>query len=155
MKISGKTGIASIIKLLLQLSIILGIAFMLFLHKITEWLNVNYDYFIKMIYPCGLVFLYLVYQFIGLFDSLKQNTPFSMNSVLKLKKASLSSFLIALLILISLLINIFCYSYYSLQFQVALSFMIILFFGVGIALYILSALFKEATLYKEENDLTI
>ena len=67
----------------------------------------------------------------------------------------LSSLTISTLIIIALLLTIFIYDYYSLQLQVALTFMSILFFAVGIALYILSELFKEATTYKEENDLTI
>ena len=36
-----------------------------------------------------------------------------------------------------------------------LAFLSVLFFGVAIALYILSELFKQAYKYKEENDLTI
>ena len=40
-------------------------------------------------------------------------------------------------------------------FNCALLFLCILFLGVSIALYILSELFRQATEYKKENDLTI
>ena len=41
------------------------------------------------------------------------------------------------------------------DYYIVIIFFIILFFGVGTALYILSKLFEKATNYKEENDLTI
>ena len=40
-------------------------------------------------------------------------------------------------------------------FIAVLGFLFILFIGVAIALYILSELFKQATEYKKENELTI
>ena len=108
-----------------------------------------------MIYPCGILFLCIVYQFVNLFKTLSDNTPFCNENVIRLRKGMIFSFIISILILIALLLAIFAYSYYSLQLKVALAFMSFLFFGVSVALYILSVLFKVATKYKEENDLTI
>lgn len=155
MKITGNKGIGNILKILLQISMVIGIIILIGLYFITKLVNMKFDWFIIMIYPCGISFLSLVYQFIGLFDSLKQSTPFCLENVKRMRNGMLSSFIISLFIIIALLLTIFAYNYYSLQLQVALSFMSILFFAVGIALYILAELFKEATTYKEENDLTI
>jgi len=43
----------------------------------------------------------------------------------------------------------------SISYILVLAFMVILFIGVSIALYILSELFNKALEYKKENDLTI
>lgn len=155
MKIKGEKGIGNILKIILQISLIIGIIILLGLYFITKLVNIKFDYFIMMIYPCGISFLILVYQFIGLFDSLKKNNPFCLENVNRMKIGMISSFIISLFITIALLLTIFVYNYYSLQLQVALFFMSILFIAVGIALYILKELFREATIYKEENDLTI
>ena len=155
MKISGNNGIGNILKIFLQVCMVIGVIILIILYWLTKSLNITFDWFIFMIYPCGIAFLVLMYQFIGLFNTLKINTPFCEDNVKRMKIGMTSSFLISLFVLIGLLITIFAYNYYALQFQVALGFIMILFFGVGIALYILSELFREATNYKEENDLTI
>lgn len=155
MKIFGKNGIGNILKILLQVSMIVGIIILILLYWLVGEFNLHFDLFVLLIYPCGINFLYLVYQFIGLFDSLKVNNPFCLDNVKRMKNGMISSYIISILIFIALLFSVFLYNYYSLQLKVALFFMGILFFGVGIALYILSELFKEATTYKEENDLTI
>lgn len=155
MKIFGNKGIGNILKILLQVSMLCIIIILLLLYQITKWCNLHFDWFIFMIYPCGVGLLSLIYQFIGLFNTLKLNTPFCTENVKRMRNGMYSSFIISFFITLALLLTIFIYNYYSLQLQVALFFMSILFFGVGIALYILSELFKEATTYKEENDLTI
>ena len=155
MKITGERGIGNLLKVILQISLIIGIIILIGLYSITKIVNIKFDLFIIMIYPCGISLLLLMYQFVGLFNSLKHNNPFCLENVQRMKKGMISSFIISLLIAIALLLTIFLYDYYSLQLKVALAFMSILFFGVGIALYILAELFNKATTYKEENDLTI
>lgn len=155
MKISGNKGIANILKILLEIGMVIGVIFLIMLYWITKWLNLNFDWFIMMIYPCGIGFLLLIYQLIGLLNALKMNTPFCYDNVQKMKKGMLLSYFISVFILLALLATVFFYDYYSLQLQVALVVMIVLFIAIGIALYILSELFREATDYKEENDLTI
>ncbi len=155
MKIFGNKGMGNILKILLQVSMLIIGLILILLYWVTKWCNLNFDWFIIMIYPCGICFLALIYQFIGLFNTLKLNNPFCNENVTRMKNGMYSSFIISFFITIALLLTIFIYNYYSLQFQVALFCMAVLFFGVGIALYILSELFKEATNYKEENELTI
>lgn len=155
MKVYGNKGIANIIKIVLQISMVIGLIFLIMLYWLAKWFKVKFNLFIMMIYPCGLGLLYLIYQFIGLFNTLKQDYPFCIENVTRMKKGMYASLAISLFIIIALLLTIFAYNYYSLQLQVALFFMAILFLGVGIALYILAELFIKAITYKEENDLTI
>lgn len=155
MKITGEKGMACILKIMLQIAMILGGILLVLLPWFVNIFNLHFDLFIILIYPCGISFLYIVYQFIGLFNSLKVNNPFCIDNVKRMKNGMRASYLISLLIFIALFMSIFVYDYYTLQLQVALLFLSILFFGVGIALYILSELFKEAIMYKEENELTI
>ena len=50
---------------------------------------------------------------------------------------------------------IFIINNYYVNYIIVLIFLSLLFLGVSISLYILAELFKKATIYKEENDLTI
>lgn len=147
--------IATVISLLLKICIGIGIILLLALWKILEGLNIKFDLLVFLIYPSGILFLMLVYQFIKLFKLLKIENPFSMIMVKYLKETMWISFIIGIIILIALLLSIFVYPTYTIAVKISLTFFTILFIGVGIALYLLSELFKQATEYKEENDLTI
>lgn len=147
--------IATTISILLKISIVIGVILLLCLWKILEVLNIKFDLLVFLIYPSGIVFLMLVYQFIKLFKLLKIENPFSMIMVKYLKETMWISFIIGIIILIALLLSIFVYPTYTIAVKISLTFFTILFIGVGIALYLLSELFKQATEYKEENDLTI
>lgn len=155
MKIDGNFGIAKLLKILLKVCFLVLSFILIFLFEIVDLLNLHFDLFILSIYPCGLCFLVLIYQFIKLFESLENNTPFLRVNILRLKNSMISSFIISLFVFISLLLSIFKYDYYSLQLKYCIFFIQILFLGVSIALYILSELFKLAINYKEENELTI
>ena len=147
--------VGKILEVFLKIFICISVVFLILLYSIVNKLGLHFDWFVGMIYPCGILFLCIVYQFVNLFKTLSDNTPFCNENVIRLRKGMIFSFIISILILIALLLAIFAYSYYSLQLKVALAFMSFLFFGVSVALYILSVLFKVATKYKEENDLTI
>lgn len=148
-------GLGNILKIFLQICLILGIGILCFLWKIAPILGLDFPFLVMMIYPCGVCFLIIIYQFIGLFDSLKRNDPFSKWNVIRLKRGKTASFIIFLLLCISLFLSVLLYNYSNLIVIYALTFLSVLFLGVGIALYILSELFKIAIEYKEENELTI
>ena len=147
--------IARVISLLLKICIGIGIILLLALWKILEALNIKFDLLVFLIYPSGILFLILVYQFIRLFNQLKIENPFTMTMVKYLKQTMWISFIIGIIIFLALLLSIFIYPAYTLTLKISLTFFTILFIGVGIALYLLSELFRQATEYKEENDLTI
>ena len=155
MKKTKLDNIGNILRLFMQMFFVFGILVLIFLYFITNYFGIHFDCFTLMVYPCGILFLYLVYEFINMFKSLEENKPFSMDNVKRLRRSMYITFSISILVIIALLIASIAYSYYSAQLKVALLFISVLFFGVGIAFYILSELFRQATLYKEENDLTI
>lgn len=156
MKIEGEKSIGSLLKIVLQVCMVLGGIILVCLYPILKYFNLHFDLFTIMIYPCGIGLLLLIYQFIGLFNSLKENNPFCHDNVIRLNKSMIVSFVISILIVIALCFSIFLYNdYYTLSFNICVGFICLLFFGVGIALCILKELFKKAIAYKEENELTI
>lgn len=112
-------------------------------------------YSMIIIYPNSLLMIGITIQFIKLFQSLERNNPFNYENVRTLKIGSIISFVMSILWIIDMLFMIFIIGNTYINYIIVLVFLAILFFGVSIALYILAELFRQATDYKEENDLTI
>lgn len=112
-------------------------------------------YSMIIIYPNSLLMIGITIQFIKLFQSLERNNPFNYENVRTLKIGSIISFVMSILWIIDMLFMIFMIGNTYINYIIVLVFLAILFFGVSIALYILAELFRQATDYKEENDLTI
>ena len=106
-------------------------------------------------YPNAICLLLIIYQFVGLFNSLKEDNPFCENTVKKLKASQKISAVASLFWMFDFIFETFIVKNMSILVIIVLLFMFILFIGVTIALYILSELFNKAIEYKEENDLTI
>lgn len=143
--------LGKILKNILIIGFIIACILLIFVPFILS--NVKYAMFIA--YPNGVVMLAITYQFIKLFKSLEDNTPFTYNNVKILKHTGILSLIESILWLIDLISLIFVLKNTYINYIIVLIFLTILFFGVFIALLILSELFKQATTYKEENDLTI
>lgn len=112
-------------------------------------------YSMIIIYPNSLLMIGITIQFIKLFQSLERNNPFNYENVRTLKIGSIISFVMSIIWIIDMLFMIFMIGNTYINYIIVLVFLAILFFGVSIALYILAELFRQATDYKEENDLTI
>ena len=112
-------------------------------------------YSMVVIYPNGAFMLGIIYQFIKLFKSLEDNKPFTYHNVKILKKTGIISLIMSLLWFIDLLFMVFIIKNTYVNYIIVLLFLTVLVFGVAIALYILAKLLRQATDYKEENDLTI
>ena len=149
------TKLGKVLELILKLLIIISLVILLDLYYITKSLNIHFDLFIAMIYPCGILFILMMIQFIKLFKSLYKSNPFCKDNIKRLKNNIFISLGISFCVLIALFISSYAYDYYSLQLKYALLFISFLFFIFALAFYILSELFKQANIYKEENDLTI
>lgn len=147
--------LGSYVLIILRIGFVLGIITLLIIPLLTKMFSQPFDLFVLMIYPCGICFLLLVKEFVKMFKTIEDNNPFCNNNVFSLNKSKNISFIISILILIALIFSQFLYDYYSLQLKVCLGFVCLLFFAIGIALYILKELFAKAVFYKEENDLTI
>ena len=78
-----------------------------------------------------------------------------MENVKRLRISGIASLVETVLWTIDLLYTIFLAKGADVVIVLGLVFMIILFAGVAIAFYILAELIKQATEYKEENELTI
>ncbi len=150
MKIVGKNGLGNIIKIILQICFWVGIAFLIILPIILKSISI----FEIMLYLNGITMLVIVKQFIELFDSLKIEKPFCNNTVKRMNIASIAAGIMTGLFFIETIYK-FASNNSDIKINCILVFMTILFLGVAIALYILAELFRQATEYKSENDLTI
>ena len=155
MQIVGKNSIGNFLKIFLQICFYFGIILLVILPFILRMLGFNIGVSMFIIYPNGILLLLITRNFIELFNSLKNDTPFCKENVKILKKTGVVSFIESIFWLIDLGYQILFINLKDILFNVTLGFLSILFLGVAIALYILSELFKQAYDYKKENDLTI
>ena len=152
MEILGEKGIGKILKIFLQICFWGGIAVLIILPFLLQMVGLRFNASAFVIYPNGIALLVIVRQFIGQFDSLKNKNPFCMENVKRLRISGIASLVETVL---WTLYTIFLAKGADVVIVLGLAFMIILFAGVAIAFYILAELIKQATEYKEENELTI
>ena len=160
MKVTGKKSLGSFIKIVIQFVFIIGIILLITLPSVTNYLIKIWNLDMRgfklptalLFYITGTLVLKIIYNFIGLFDSLKQNNPFTMYTVERLKNSAILSIIIFSIYLLPI-----AYSAFIKNVMEMIFFFIIggIFFVLAIALYILAELFKQAVQYKEENELTI
>lgn len=155
MKIIGNDGIGNKLKIILQVFFYGGIAGLIALPFVLQYFGKNLNATAYVIYPNGTILLGITYEFIKLFDSLKQNKPFCDENVTRLKIAGIISLIGAILWFLDLLYEIILAQVFDIIIIIILMFLCVLFLGVAIALYILSELFREGAEYKKENELTI
>ena len=155
MKILGETGLGRILKEFLRICFYGGIVLLIILPFLLKTAGLRLNATAVVIYPNGIALLVIVYQFIGLFDSLKNNNPFCMENVKRLKNAGMASLVEGILWAIDLIYQLVLAKSFEPLFILVLVFLFILFIGVSIALYILAELMKQGTEYKVENELTI
>ena len=155
MEIFGEKGIGKFLKVLLQVCFWGGIAVLIVLPFLLQLVGLKLNATAFVIYPNGMALLAIVRQFIGQFDSLKNKKPFCMENVKRLKTSGIASLVETALWTIDLLYTVFLAKGADVIIVLVLAFLIILFAGVSIAFYILAELIKQATEYKEENELTI
>jgi len=151
MKITGKNSLSMwidiCVKIVFVLGIIVTITLPFLLKKYVEWFNpvLDYNAALVILYVSSLPALTIVYQFIKIFGTLKQDNPFIMENVKSLKIISTCSIIIA----IEYIIGIF---FIVSIFEIILTAVFIVTWLGG---YILAELLKKAIEYKEENELTI
>ena len=155
MKIMGENGIGKFLQIFLEICFFIGIIILIILPFILNKVGLGLGASMYVIYPNGIVLLMITYKFIKLFKSLKLNNPFCEENTKILKMTGIISFIGAILWLVDFLYEIIFAKSEDIILNCVLLFLSVLFFGVFVALYILSELFKQATKYKQENDLTI
>ena len=155
MELSGKKGVGNILKIFLQICFYGGIIVLIFLPFAFSALGLKLNSCMYVIYPNGIVMLLITYRFIQLFNSLKNNNPFCEENIKIQKSTAKLAIIEAILWFIDFLYSVILVKSEDPVLVLGLAFLSVLFFGVSIALYILSELFRKAYEYKEENDLTI
>ncbi len=155
MKIVGEQGIGKVLKVFLQLCFYVGIIVLAGLPFIFKAIGFNLATSMFVIYPNGIILLMIIHNFIAMFDSLRLNNPFCKENVKLLKATGIVSLIGSVFWLIDFLFELILLHSKEVILNGTLLFLSILFLGVAIALYILSELFRQATEYKKENDLTI
>ena len=143
-----------ILKKIIKVAFLVAIPIIIILPFIIKGEN-NIIFYMSIIYPNSILMLGIMYQFVRLFSSLEKNNPFTIDHVKILSNTSKISYSMSLLWIIDLFILLFGIKNNDLNYIIVIIFLSILFFGVGVALWLLSALFQKATVYKEENELTI
>ena len=155
MEILGEKGIGKFLKIFLQICFWGGIAVLIVLPFMLQMVGLKLNATAFVIYPNGIALLVIVRHFIGQFDSLKNRKPICIENVKRLKTSGVASLIETALWTIDLLYTVFLAKGADVIIVLVLAFLIILFAGVSIAFYILAELIKQATEYKEENELTI
>ncbi|MBO5349144.1 MAG: DUF2975 domain-containing protein [Clostridia bacterium] len=155
MQILGEKGLGNILKVILQIFLCIVSLVLIALPFVLQIFGLNLGASIFIIYPNGIVLLLIANKFMKLFDSLKNNKPFCENNVKILKSTGKTAFIGACFWMMDLLYEIVFAEKLDVICILVMTFLFILYIGVSIALYILSELFKQATEYKNENELTI
>ena len=130
MKITGENGIGKILKFFLQIGFYVGIVFLIILPFILNKMGFNLKSCMFVLYPNGILLLLMIHKCIELFNYLK-------------------------IYIFNFIYEIIFMKSTDTIFYGILVFLCALFLGISIALFILSELFRQATEYKKENDLTI
>lgn len=112
-----------------------------------------------MIITTGIIALFIIYQFIKIFQHLKGNELFCEDNVKRLNTVSINCFVISTIYFITAVFVIATITKYFQEFVYYILFSMIILaiiFGVaGIGIKILNEIYKKAIEYKEENDFTI
>ena len=151
MKVTGKNSLSNFIEICLKIIFVIGIIIYItlpfLLSKYVELFNPVLDYIpaLVILYVSGIPALIIVFKFIKIFNTLKQDNPFTMENVKHLKVISICSLIISIEYIIGMffIVSIF---------EIIL---IAVFIIVWLGGYILSELLRKAIDYKEENELTI
>lgn len=151
MKVTGKNSLSTFIEICLKIIFVVGILIYITLPILLNWYVeifnpiLNYAAALIILYASGIPALIIVYKFIKIFKTLKQDNPFTLENVRHLNVISICSLIIS----IEYVIGIF---FIVSVFEIIL---IAVFIIVWLGAYILAELLRKAVEYKEENDLTI
>ncbi|MBP3041425.1 DUF2975 domain-containing protein [Bacillaceae bacterium Marseille-Q3522] len=153
MLILDEKGLSGIVKRLLDLIFLGGIGIYISLPWAVEWYigrliygtGEKYWFLLIFLYITGFLALWIVFEIRRIFKTLNRRNPFMMDNVKSLKHIAVSSFLISIAYIIKI---IFFNSFLTII--LAMVFVIVGFFSI-----ILSEVFHQAVIVKEENDMTI
>ncbi len=146
--------LGKILKIILIIGFFIYIPIMIYIPFLLRY-STNRINGMIMIYPNGILMIGIIYEFMKIFQVLEENHSFSYEAVHILRTTGIISFIISIIWLFDLIFMLLIIKNTYINYILVLVFLCLLFFGVSVALYIISELLKQATEYKEENDLTI
>jgi len=152
MAILDKMGLSGIVKLFLDVVFLGGIIIILSLPISLKWAfktyifhGENFTFALVLLYITGIMCLIILYEMKRIFKALNQRNPFIMDNVKSLKVISIMCYAISACYVVK---TIFYISFLTII--IAMVFII-----AGLFCTILSEVFRQAVIVKEENDLTI
>jgi len=153
MPILGKNGLSGGVKIFLDMVFWGGILILISLPVTLKWYfdmlanssNENFYFLLAFLYVTGLFCLTIVNELRKIFKTLIRMNPFMMDNVNSLKSMAIAAFAIAAAYIVKIIF-----------FSTILTIIVAMIFIIaGLFSLILSEVFKQAVIYKEENDLTI
>lgn len=105
----------------------------------------NYYFLLVFLYFTGLFCLDIVYELRKIFKTLTRMNPFMMDNVKSLKSMAVAAFVISAAYIVKML-------FYN---TILTMLVTMIFIIAGLFSIILSEVFRQAVIFKEENDLTI
>ena len=91
MKVFGSYGLGAVLKVMLEIALVLGILVLFGMPYLLKFINEKFDLYWLIVMPCGLLFLVIVWEFIGMFKTLEKKDPFSLDNVKRLNKSKYAS----------------------------------------------------------------
>ncbi len=154
MNILGEKSLSSLVKCILDLIFIGGIMILLSLPISLKWylgysylgFNMDIYYFLLVLLVItGILALVIVYEIRKIFYTLKRKNPFVLENVKSLKHMGIASFLIS-----------FAYIFKIIFYNSFMTVIVLMVFVIaGFFSIILAEVFRQAVVYKEENDFTV
>ncbi len=152
MALLNEKGLSGIVKKLIDLVFLGGIGIVVFLPYLIKLAfrlgfgrDENYWFLLVFLYITGFFALVIVYELKRIFKSINNRNPFAMDNVKSLKRIAYASFIIAVAYFVKVIFFI----------SVLTTVMSMLFIIIGLFSLVLSEVFHQAVIVKEENDLTI
>ncbi|NLD46261.1 MAG: DUF2975 domain-containing protein [Clostridiaceae bacterium] len=152
MAVIDEKGLTGVVKRFIDLVFLGGAGIMLALPFLLKWAftkkfadDENYYFLVVFFYFTGFFALVIVYELRNIFKALNKRNPFIMENVKSLKRIAYASFIIAFAYFVKIIFFI----------SILTVVMSMLFIIIGLFSIILSEVFHQAVIVKEENDLTI
>ena len=153
MKTLSKKGLSGVIEIGLLLMMLLDLGLMISLPWSVTWTTKSYpgeeglwyEKYLVVLLISGFVAEFILWQARGIMHNVNQNRPFCRDTVRRLRLLGILCLILASFYFVSIL--------WVARFFMALVCMV---FGLlGLILFVFAELFRQATRFKEENDMTI
>lgn len=153
MKNLSESVLTKLVRVLLIGIIVFSIGVIIFLPYIVDWylggVGAPDAYFknvlLIMLYPSGVFAVLIEWEIFSIFRSLKDNNPFVIKNVKSFKRVAIYLFAIAALFIFKVVkLN-------TLMTMIG----VLAFIVVGLLMLVLSDIFNQAVVYKQDHDLTI